>query len=173
MAQTVNHLVLAVRNGLELPWEVPRETLREAGVSRDTPQVVAERLLAPRRAELTKWVYLRMAEASRARGALPVFVYLPRIAERVPQSDVDTIVGLAREAGFAVVDLQGLYDGLDHDDVRVGEWDNHPNAEGHALIARRLFEALRTRPELASLGLQPGARSASRVGEGRQPTEID
>jgi hypothetical protein len=171
--QTVNHLILAARNGVEIPYEFLRETLLEAGVGRDTPASVAERLLGPYAAELTKWVYLRIVEASRSHGAVPVWVFLPRISERVPQSDIDLILRLAREAGFVVVDLQGLYDGLDYDAIRVGEWDNHPNAQGHDLIARRLLEALRANPTLVSLGHPPGARSASRQGNGRQPTEID
>jgi hypothetical protein len=173
VAQTVNRLILDVRQGVEIPYELPRETLRKAGVRPDTPQPVAERLMAPYAAELAKWVYVRIVEASRAHGALPVFVFLPRISERVPQSDVDLILRLAREAGFVIVDLQGLYAGLDYDAIRLGEWDNHPNARGHELIARRLLEALRTNPALASLGLPPGAPSASRQEEGRQPMEMD
>jgi hypothetical protein len=173
MAQTVNHLTLAVRMGVEIPYEFPRETLRAAGVGKDTPESVAERLLEPHEADLTRWVYARIVEDSRAHGALPVFVYLPRISERVPQSDVDRIFELAREVGFVVVDLRGMYDGLDYDDIRVGEWDNHPNAKGHELIARRLLAAVQSNPDLAPLGLPPAARSAARQGGNRQPTEMD
>ena len=49
------------------------------------------------------------------------------------------LVALARAAGFtAVVDLSDAYDGLDPAALAIGPDDYHPNADGHARLARRL-----------------------------------
>ncbi len=42
---------------------------------------------------------------------------------------------LAAAAGFIVVDLSDVYKGEDLEAIRLAEWDEHPNARGHQLIA--------------------------------------
>jgi hypothetical protein len=69
------------------------------------------------------------------------------------------LVAQARAAGFTgVVDLSDAYDGLDPDDLAVRPDDYHPNADGHARLARRLDESLSGRPELCRLWSQGGDR---------------
>jgi len=51
----------------------------------------------------------------------------------------DKVKALAEAAGFAVIDLSGVYDGLDPQSLRVSADDNHPNAEGHRLVAEALY----------------------------------
>jgi hypothetical protein len=50
---------------------------------------------------------------------------------------------MARDAGFRIVDLSGLYGDLDRERLVVAPWDAHPNAEAHRLIAELLYERLR------------------------------
>jgi lysophospholipase L1-like esterase len=51
---------------------------------------------------------------------------------------------MAKAAGFTrVVDLSDAFDGLDPATLAIGPDDFHPNATGHAILARRLDEALR------------------------------
>jgi lysophospholipase L1-like esterase len=58
------------------------------------------------------------------------------------------MLDLARDAGFEVITLFGIYDDQDIFDIRIADWDYHPNAKGHEVIAERLFEELAKRPEL-------------------------
>jgi lysophospholipase L1-like esterase len=62
----------------------------------------------------------------------------------------------ARNAGFVVFDLLGLWRGRDAQALRIAEWDNHPNAEGNRLIAERL--AVLLRDHRAALGLASSFR---------------
>jgi hypothetical protein len=55
---------------------------------------------------------------------------------------------LAADAGFVVVDLGEWAAGFRDADVRVGQADPHANAQGHRLIADRLMEVMRQRPEV-------------------------
>ena len=47
-----------------------------------------------------------------------------------------------REYGFVVLDLMGVYDNQNSDDLILSPYDPHPSALAHRLIADRLFEAL-------------------------------
>ena len=55
---------------------------------------------------------------------------------------------MAREAGFDTIDLSDVYSGEEVQILRVAEWDFHPNAYGHRLIANRLQQELHSHPEI-------------------------
>jgi lysophospholipase L1-like esterase len=58
----------------------------------------------------------------------------------------ERMVASALDAGFTpVVDLTNAYDGIDPATLAIGRDDFHPNAEGHARLARRLEAALEHR----------------------------
>jgi hypothetical protein len=57
---------------------------------------------------------------------------------------------LATEAGFSTVNLAHAYANHDLETLIVAEWDRHPNAQGHQLIADQLYTALQGQ------GLIPG-----------------
>jgi lysophospholipase L1-like esterase len=72
---------------------------------------------------------------------------------------------VAQAAGFALVaDLTDVYDGIDPATLAIGPDDFHPNADGHARLARRLDAALdrlpgRQRPWASSPRQSEGAES--------------
>jgi lysophospholipase L1-like esterase len=41
-----------------------------------------------------------------------------------------------------IVNLADVYKGHSVEAIRLAEWDEHPNARGHELIAARLYDAL-------------------------------
>jgi hypothetical protein len=88
----------------------------------------------------------RFGEVARETGATPIILKLDIVsAASTFPPDADTA---AREAGIPTVDLLHLWEGRDEQALRVGSWDNHPNAEGHRVIADALYEALTAQPVL-------------------------
>jgi hypothetical protein len=51
-------------------------------------------------------------------------------------------LGPAKEAGFLPIDLSDVYQGKDTSSLQLADWDRHPNAAGHALIAERIYAGL-------------------------------
>jgi lysophospholipase L1-like esterase len=86
----------------------------------------------------------RTGETARARGLPWVFVILPEFhAFPGPFGDVYARVAQdAREAGAIVVDVTGALAGEDPAATWVARNDVHPNARGHALIARAVRDAV-------------------------------
>jgi D-alanyl-lipoteichoic acid acyltransferase DltB (MBOAT superfamily) len=154
--QVVARLAGKAHDRVELPYPRLVEALRQAGVEPGTAQSVGERRLEPFGVELTEWVYGRIVEEARASGIPAVWIYLPRISERVREDDVARLFALAERVGFEIIDLRGLYDGRDVDSLRLAEWDYHPNAAGHALIAERIHRELLERRGEIPLGLLEG-----------------
>ncbi len=54
----------------------------------------------------------------------------------------------AREAGFIIFDSSALWGDTAVDDYVMSQWDMHPNAPGHAMIAVAIIEVMRSDPAL-------------------------
>jgi len=65
---------------------------------------------------------------------------------------VDLHVRLAQEAGFTIINLQNWFENQDLKRMIVEEWDRHPSAEGHKLIADKLYDALRQEQRTPAIG---------------------
>ncbi len=119
--------------------------------------------------EIVGWAYRRIAEDAKAKGILPVWIFLPmptpgsdrpcpperagfcfgstaRSGAAADRTDprVAKLFEMAQAAGFITIDLSGVYDGHDLKSFWIAEWDGHPNTEAHQLIAERLYEMLKS-----------------------------
>jgi hypothetical protein len=102
-----------------------------------------KRRLRPYRWELLEGVYRAVVRDCRERGVPSVWFLLPRVGKAGDAEDCAHLVRLAREAGFdVVIDATDVFDGVAPERLAVAPDDYHPNAEGHARLARRLAEAL-------------------------------
>src|SRR5262249_53073015 len=142
------HLAKLVARGNELPYPCLKEVVRKAGVTPETSWGMTEALLQPLARDLVLGVYADLAAECRRRGILAVWVYLPMPGVVEVSVRSSELVGLAEEAGFAVVNLADWADGHRPAQVKLGEASYHPNALGHRIIAERLDAVFRQRPEL-------------------------
>jgi len=55
---------------------------------------------------------------------------------------------VAAKYGYVVIDLEDVYKGRDIDTLRLAEWDDHPSALGHQLVAEQLFRAIADDPKI-------------------------
>jgi lysophospholipase L1-like esterase len=66
----------------------------------------------------------------------------------VRSGDISDHLRMAKEAGFLIVNPSDLYENKDVASLRISDWDLHPNAAGHRLIADRLYKELKSNPAL-------------------------
>jgi hypothetical protein len=131
-----------VVEGVDLRYDELRSVVERAGVNRKTKPAVGMARLEPFGGELIAWAYGRIGEESRRHGAQPVWIFLPRVQRESPE-ETAMLAAHARTAGFRILDLSDTYDGRDLESLYIAEWDRHPTAPGHRLIADRLLGALR------------------------------
>ena len=106
-------------------------------------------MLKPLRWDILAGVYRRAVADCRARDVPVVFLLIPRVGKAVEPSERNKLLSLAHSAGFnAVIDASDAYGDADPRTLAVSPRDYHPNARGHALIARALDVALSARPEI-------------------------
>jgi D-alanyl-lipoteichoic acid acyltransferase DltB (MBOAT superfamily) len=143
VSRSNRYLVEAVRKGISIPYAPLRELMAKAGVTPQTDETTALKQLEPYRAEILNFVYRHIADESRRRGALPIWIFLPQVQEGSWQEETPEAFRDAEAAGFLIIDLSDVFKGNDLASLRIAEWDEHPTAFGHKLIATKLFGAVR------------------------------
>ena len=142
-------------------WDSPlygdvlaRTGIRPGGTTTDYAHA-----LRPYRWDLLEAAYRSVAADCRARGVPCLWVLIPRVGRFVDPSDHRRLVDLARAAGFtAIVDVSDAFDRCDPVSLAIHPSDFHPNAQGHALLARRLTTVLWPLPVLEPLREPPPER---------------
>jgi hypothetical protein len=151
------HLLDMAQQGVALPYPELNDILARAGIDRATTRFEGEQRIARVRDELIAWTYRKIVATCRARGVLPMWVYLPQPGDSVSPEGLARFTGIAEDAGFAILSLAEAFKGYDVLDVSFGEWDHHPNALGHRLIADELYRKLQN--ESASIFSARGAEA--------------
>lgn len=130
--------------------------------------------LAPYRWDLLAAAYRTVVAECRARGVPCVWVLIPRVGRFVPQERIRKLVHEARVAGFsAIVDVSDAFDGRDPAELAVHPSDFHPNAVGHAILSRRIEQALRALPVLRKPATPDRGPSDQRTTDPPEPERFD
>ncbi|MEK6675434.1 MAG: SGNH/GDSL hydrolase family protein [Planctomycetota bacterium] len=141
----INELANAVDRRIELPYEEMRERVRRAGVTPETPRIVAEQRLKPHADELLEWAYGRFAARCREKGVIGFAIFLPRPEKLKGEAElIARQTALAKKAGLGILDLSQSYAGVkDFNTLWLAKWDRHPNAEGHRRVAESFYKEVR------------------------------
>ena len=135
-------LLGAMSGAFELPWPELYELARQWEIEPGMDAIVAEARLRPHRAELLGWVYERTRQICQPRDIGLYFVALPqpRVEAEATLRDLKEQLAVAAAHGFVPIDILDVYGpGPDHSALRLAKWDGHPNAQGHAMLADRLY----------------------------------
>ena len=139
------YLAEVVNKGIAIPYAGLRDVVAKAGIAPGMAEAEALKRLDPYRREVLRMIYGWIVEESRRHGARPLWMFLPQAQEGPWQEEDAEIFSAAKDAGFAVMDLSDVFKGHDVSELRLAEWDEHPNARGHELIAEKLYDALRAK----------------------------
>jgi D-alanyl-lipoteichoic acid acyltransferase DltB (MBOAT superfamily) len=142
--RVVYFMTQQVRHSNVIPFDYLSQIVKEAGVTSDMPERIVSQRLAPFGERLLAGLYREINDLTTARGICAGFVFLPMVPDMKYAVDVEREKQLATNAGFALLDLSGVYDVPGRQSLWVAEWDAHPNKEGHRLIADRLYTLLST-----------------------------
>jgi hypothetical protein len=98
--------------------------------------------LQPFADQLIKWSYMEMALHCKKNNAVAVWAFLPTIDDPEDSSEFESIRSYAQQLNYITLDMRGVYDSLDLSTIRISEWNSHPNAKGHRIIAERFYKEL-------------------------------
>ncbi len=128
------------RAGVPLPHRFLRRAAGALGLETRMPYGEARARARRVADEVLIASFRRFAAMTRARGITPVVLALNVVFDDVPAE-----IPLRRsldEANLPVFDLFHVYPDDRLPELRVAPWDDHPNAEGHRIIANALYSEL-------------------------------
>jgi len=136
------YLAEAVKKRIDIPFAELRRIVQRSGITPEMEEAEAVKRLTPYRKELLAFIYDSIGARARAAGATQVLLFLPQVIDGPWREETADTLALAVNAGFVVIDLDDLYKGRDINQLRLAEWDDHPNKQGHRLVADRLYQGL-------------------------------
>ena len=139
---TEQDLAAAGRQGVPVPFVWARHLLSTVGVAARMP--MAEATSRSRRIADSVLVesFARFAAMTRRHDAVPVVLALNVVIDDVPP-EIPLRAAIA-QAGLPLFDLFRVFPADRLASLRVAPWDDHPNAEGHRIIADALYTQLTT-----------------------------
>ncbi len=156
ISRSVRNLVTATLDRLEIPYPQLRKFVQAAGIHADMDEASAVKALMPHGPQILATVYGYIADKARMHDAVPVWIFLPQVRSGAWEEETAETVRIAETAGFVVIDMEDIYRPHDYTKLRVAEWDDHPNAAGHQLIAERLHaELIARRPQILTTARTP------------------
>lgn len=148
VTRSASYLAEVVHKGIEIPYEELRNIVAKADVTSGMDEEEAFKRLKPYGREILAYVYKRIADETTRHGGVPVWIFLPQVTPGSWQEETPETIALAEAAGFVLINEENIYEGQDIEKIRLAEWDYHPNATGHRLIAERLFADLAEKREV-------------------------
>jgi hypothetical protein len=138
VSRIVYWLVAAHRDGIRFGDPYLEDLMKRLGIDAKTPEPIVRKRLTPHAEELLAWTYRRIVEICKKNQIPCYFMMLPMLD--VNEDDLN--MRLAKDAGFVVLDALDAYKGHAPNPLRTVEWDGHPNAAGHRLLAEKVFEII-------------------------------
>jgi hypothetical protein len=154
LGNTISFLAEILEKKVDIPYPDLKASIEAAGVKSDMNLPTILKQLKLHDEALLQWVYGYIVRRCSEIGARPVWIYLPPVVTSAGEAEEG---GRARElaqaAGFEIIDLTGVFEREDLDALTLAQWDRHPNAKAHKLIADRIYMAIRSIPQ--AYGLPP------------------
>jgi len=142
-ALAIERLARLVQRKIPIEDAFLRDVVERAGLVPSMSQLAMLRELPPFAEEIVRKSYAEIVALARSQGALPVWIYMPRVPERQPDTrQIEMLKAAARDAGFIVYDVSGIYDDRAVEELTMSQWDLHPNAEGHEIMARAVMKLM-------------------------------
>lgn len=157
------HLVRLLTEGRDLRYDYLREVVEEAGVDGDQPGLRITAGLKPYR-DRVFFAALELVDEWCRRRDLPLIFLV--VAQPSPTDTFSRRFAEVRdrvaEIGRPIVDITDAFDDVARpESLWIRPWDRHPTAEGHALMANRLEDAIRSDDVVAEALLGPVLENAN------------
>ena len=142
LTRSAVYLAEVMNKRLAIPYPALQAIVDKAGVTPGMDENEAHKRLQPLAEEILKVVYQDIAERGRLAGMRLVWAFLPQVRNGSWQEETPDALRAAKAAGFHTINLEDIYQGHPIEKTRLAEWDDHPSAFAHRLIAERLYREL-------------------------------
>ena len=155
------HLQSLVNGDKYIPYPEVQRMIDASGAHPLMQREELSAALDPVALELEEWSLRQIATRLSAAGIKPVAVYVPSTLEYegTHLDRRDRLKTLCEQAGFTFLEIDNPFITDDIRALQIADWDTHPNAEGHRLLAENLYQLI-VREADTFMMRQAGSRGA-------------
>ena len=140
--RTLKSLYLLHQQNIPLRYAYLDSFYQQLDLPASVDQITFTREVRPKLEEVFRWGFSEIKRKTEAMGAVPIWILVPSLEPTPTPRQNQILRELAQEAGFYTLNLEDCFADYKDEEVILGEWDRHPNALGHELIARALYEQI-------------------------------
>jgi hypothetical protein len=150
--KNIQSLSQYLSSGRKSPYPFLTDIFNKIGITDSMSESEILRALKPVGNEIIRQSYKYLYELCLENDIKPIWVYWPTTRDRENNIELAKEVQvMVREIGFAVIDLESVYEGVDRGELVVSSEkpvDAHPNELGHRLISEALYSIFMDDPNL-------------------------
>lgn len=144
-----SHIATVVQDGIDLKYPFLKEIAEKAELRQSDSKGKMGNKLEPYRLDVIENV-LRYTKADLEKKGIKFAVLLVPFTAQKDLMKRQTAVMLERvsDLQLPVINALPAFDGRTQEELRLQEWDNHPNVEGHRLIFEQIDRQMRENPRV-------------------------
>nr|MBS0037462.1 hypothetical protein [Saprospiraceae bacterium] len=142
-------------NRVPIPYDFIHEVIEKSAAQPSMDPMDIFIKMEPYSDELIQGSYQYLYDLCVDNDIRPILLYWPTIISHpLIQSKQEAVKTIAKDIGFTVIDLEGIYEGYIPYSLIVSPNDRHPNKLGHKLVGDRLTEIFKNNPSLLEADVQ-------------------
>jgi hypothetical protein len=149
-----DHLAQLVYDRMDLKYPYLRELAVSANLdARDSIGTMRAKL-EPFRLQAIRWALQEIGDRARRDGAVLVVAFVPTVnSPKSQERRFGAVRPVVAELGLPLIDVLDVFGAGDLNTLRVAPGNDHPNTEGHRMIARVLYDRMLADPKVAAIML--------------------
>ncbi|MGH8177977.1 MAG: SGNH/GDSL hydrolase family protein [Steroidobacter sp.] len=162
-SRSINFLADILAKGVEIPYPELNAIIARAGIESRVDATTAVRRLTPHRDAILAWLYNTLVQKSHERGVMPVWIFVPQSRGGDWVEETAPAERIATQAGFKTVNMSEVFVDTPIEQIRLAEWDEHPNKLGHRMLADALLKELTREDSPTAQAIAQKGTSSSEV----------
>jgi len=137
-----NALYRVYSDSLYLEYDYLISFFRDLNLPATIDEGTFTRALRPKMMGFIEWGLSHIKHTADSIGAIPVWMFVPSLdGDYTPEEDAQN-AAIAKKLGFYILDLHQFNGATPEDSIILRRWDRHPNALGHELLAKKMYEEI-------------------------------
>ena len=134
--------------GQDMVYDMLYDIMARHNFTRITPFEEYMRAVEPEKDTIVDQGYDLLLKLANKKNVIPLWVFVPTLDDNEVPGEAERIASLLSKKGFETLVINEAYQNQDKDKLKIAPYDNHPNKEGHKLLAGEMLKKLKENQKL-------------------------
>lgn len=136
----VANIARSIRSSQDLYYPFLKSIALKSGLNSNSDNITLTNELMKHQEEISDSLYAIIQQSANQINARVIWVYIPALYDNYSTSVFEKEAGKAQSFDFIVWNMGKSFEKTERKELSVNEWDTHPNAKGHRLLAKEFLK---------------------------------